>query len=466
MGELREEALPHRRLTGRRVWLLAGVVALTAVVILAALLIPDADPVAGGTVGGPVRDGRPQPGGAVTTPGPAVLELPRVPWEGGPAYYSRFPAAAKAGWTDPRFFPVGVWFEAVVTQDDVDLDRAAGLNTYFELTESTDMSLVRANGMFAFISKPLAGYGKETVGWLLSDEVDMWARGGDAPWTGNQPGEGEICEPPDAGCGYTVLRALTDRLPHGDGRMRYTNFGKGVMMWLPDGDAAHLVNDYTDLVSTDIYWYTDGNICQEAQNFLALPAERCRLAASYGSTVDRTRQSDAEDGRRQPVLAFVQTGWPAEGDHRAIEPDQLTGAVMNSLIHEARGIIYFNHNFGGPCITQHVLRDQCGAAVRPAVTEVNRRIAELAPVLNTQSYEYTFNPVLDTMLKEYNGSFYVFAMLSRGAALGGHVFTLPEGLRGAKAEVLYENRSIDIFGGRFADSFNTEHAYHIYKITP
>lgn len=460
MGERREEADPRRRLLTRsRVWLLAGAVALTGVVV-AALLIPDTASVAGGgTLDGPVIDGRPQPGGVIAESAPGVVDLPRVPWEGGPAYYGRFPVAAEAGWTDPGFFPIGVWFESVLTQDDVDLDKAAGLNTYVELTEGSDMSLVRDNGMFAMISKQIDGYGKETVGWLLNDEVDMWTEGGDARWTGNHPSEGEVCDPPDAGCGYTVMRTLSDRLPDADGRMRYMNYGKGVMMWLPDAEAEHFVNQYTDLVSTDIYWYTDPNICEEAQNFLNVPPEQCRLAASYGSTVDRTRELDAQDDRRQPVLAFVQVGWPGK-------PEQVAGAVMNSLIHEARGIIYFNHNFEGPCISQHVLRDECGAAVRPTVTEVNRRITELAPVLNTQSYRHSFNPALDTMLKEHEGSFYLFAMLGRGSATGEYVFTMPEGLHGAAVEVLYENRGLPIRESRFTDSFAAEYDYHIYKITP
>ena len=80
----------------------------------------------------------------------SVHELPGVPWEGGPAYYRQFPAMA--AWTDPNFFPVGVWYEAVTSRRDAELDRAAGINTYFELTQSSDISLVRENGMYAFPS--------------------------------------------------------------------------------------------------------------------------------------------------------------------------------------------------------------------------------------------------------------------------------------------------------------------------
>ena len=35
-----------------------------------------------------------------------------------------------------------------------------------------------------------------------------------------------------------------------------------------------------------------------------------RRAANYGYQIDRVRQLDALDGRRQPIWAFVETGWP------------------------------------------------------------------------------------------------------------------------------------------------------------
>ncbi|HEX3082076.1 MAG TPA: hypothetical protein VHQ86_02380, partial [Candidatus Saccharimonadia bacterium] len=144
----------------------------------------------------------------------------------------------------------------------------------------------------------------------------------------------------------------------------------------------------------------------------------------------------------------------------------IAGAVFSSLIHEARGIIYFNHNFGSSCISQHVLRDNCGAAVRPTVTAVNQEIKDLAPVLNTQSYQYSFNTGLDTMLKASGDSFYIFAMQKRPSTSGTYQFTLPAGMGGASVSVLYENRTLPISGGKFSDTFSAESAYHIYKITP
>lgn len=400
----------------------------------------------------------------VVAASPGDLQLPRIPWGGGPSYWGRW--ASTRPWADPSFFPIGVWFESVTRRSDVDLDRAAGINTYLELTDDSDVRLIRDAGMWAVPSKPLPGYGAETVGWLLTDEVDLWGHEGSDTWTGKFPGQGEVCRPPvDRGgmCGYTVLDTLRKRLPR-DGRPFYQNLGFGLDTYIADDNAARFLN-YSDMASMDRYWYTDDGICTNAG--AKVPSGQCHVAASYGASLDRMRYLDSRDGKLTPVFGYVEDGAPFEPFTTQITPSQLAGAVMNSLIHEARGIIYFNHNFGGPCISQHVLRDKCGARIRPMVTTMNQRIRQLAPVLNTQSYRWMFNPNMDTMLKRGpDGSFYVFAMIGRGKSVGTINLTLPPGLSGYRAEVLYENRSVPIVGGAIADSFPSEYTYHIYRITP
>ena len=417
----------------------------------------------------------PRPPAATTAPSTlppaesAALDLPRVPWEGGPEYYAKFPAADSAGWDDKSFFPIGVWYESVTTQADVDKDKAAGLNTYVMLTESSNMDLVERNGMHAITSEARKDSGPETTSWLINDEVDMWGGAGNSTWTGKFPGEGAPCTSGKYDCGYDVMKKLSSDLPSNDGRMMYANFGKGVMFWQSDADAAKFVNNYTSVVSNDVYWYTDPNVCYSASEGVSIgvATANCRRAANYGLTMDRMRQLDAMDGKRQPVYGFVEVGHPFEDNNApTITKDQIAGAVVNSLIHEARGVLYFNHNFGSSCISQHVLRDSCGAAVRPTVTELDQHITSLAPVLNTQSYQWSFNPKLDTMLKAADGSYYIFAMPGRTGGTGEQKLTLPKGVSGAKAEVLFENRTLPIAGNAITDTFAAEYSYHIYKITP
>jgi hypothetical protein len=399
--------------------------------------------------------------------GGSVLSLPRVPWEGGPAYYRSFPQARQSGWDKPEFFPIAVWYEGVGTQQDIDKDRRVGLNTYIMLTGNSDLALVRRNGMSAMIGEDHPDRGKESVSWVLADEADMWAGPGSGQWTGKWPGQGDVCTSAAQGCGNDVQRTLRDKLPS-DGRMTYANYGKGVMFWQSDADAARFVNSYTSVVSNDIYWYTDGNVCRAVHEgpTVGVGERDCRRAANYGLTVDRMRALDAKDGRRQPIYNFVEVSHPG-GDPQTptITGGQLAGAVMNSLIHEARGIVYFNHNFGGPCVSQHVLRERCGDAARPAVTEVNRRITRLAPVLNTQSYKWRFNPALNTMLKEHDGSYYIFAMPGRTGGTGAQSLTLPPGLAATDVEVLFEDRTVPVTDGVFRDTFSQEFSYHIYRVT-
>ena len=60
-----------------------------------------------------------------------------------------------------------------------------------------------------------------------------------------------------------------------------------------------------------------------------------------------------------PIWAYVELGHPLGTNGGQITPDQAAAAVWSSLIHGARGIVYFNHSFGGSCQTQHILRDTC-----------------------------------------------------------------------------------------------------------
>ena len=96
--------------------------------------------------------------------------------------------------------------------------------------------------------------------------------------------------------------------------------------------------------------------------------------------------------------------------------------------------------------------------------EVNNRIKALAPVINTQSYQWSFGSGLNTMLKAKDGYAYVFSMIDGSSKPGSRTFTLPAGVNGKSVEVLNENRSIPVTNGAFTDTFANEYTYHIYKV--
>lgn len=292
--------------------------------------------------------------------------------------------------------------------------------------------------------------GSEAIaGWVLSDETDMQMAASE---------------------GFAKLRALRSRMPERDGRLHYNNFGKGVTFWNTDAEAARYVSRFQDVVSADNYWFTDEAICGRSEGGVMfatrgrpLKAARCHRAANYGRTVSRLRRL-MRPARSRPVWSFVEVGHPWSGsDGRTIRPAEVRAAAWSGLIHGARGIVYFNHSFGGPNQTQHALRDPAYAAIRSAVSATNRRIAALAPVLNapTVSSGWTQGAGTTAIVKWANGHFYVLAG-SAGSAVTGS-FSIPC-VGSASATVLDEGRAIPVNGGSFADSFADGNAVHIYRI--
>ena len=92
--------------------------------------------------------------------------------DGGPDYYAQFNNSLP---TDPNFFPIGVWFESVTSQNDINLDKDVGLNTYVVLTTSSDLSLIQNNGLHAILQADTNEWKTESNGhqqpcceWLVA----------------------------------------------------------------------------------------------------------------------------------------------------------------------------------------------------------------------------------------------------------------------------------------------------------
>ena len=74
--------------------------------------------------------------------------------DGGPDYFAQFDNSLPS---DPSFFPIGVWFESVTSQADINLDKDVGLNLYVVLTGNSNLSLVQNNGMYAILQTGSSG---------------------------------------------------------------------------------------------------------------------------------------------------------------------------------------------------------------------------------------------------------------------------------------------------------------------
>ena len=382
-----------------------------------------------------------------------TLDAPPVnlrPVDGGTDYYARFTNPLP---TSADYFPIAGWVRKTEFQSHFDEYAEFGMNTFVgvEAPEFTNEALIRQAGMHAFIQADertrFDDLGSETAGWLLADEIDMTQ--GPAACNGS-------------------LDSIIDALPQ-DGRALYNNYGKGVLLWEADAEASCFVNKQ-DVTSTDLYWFTDPN----QGNMFGTPwlpeGERqmneseVRRASNYGYQVDRVRQLDAMDGARQPVWNFVELGWPwgepATNADR-IQPAEVRAAVWHSIIAGARGIIYFDHNFNGPCGGSTIL-GQCYADTRAVASQTNAQIQQLAPVLNApfdDAYA-SASASVRAMTKFYNGAHYIFAG-SRENVASTATFSVASG---QTATVVGEGRSIAITNGRFTDSFANGNAVHIYRI--
>jgi hypothetical protein len=364
---------------------------------------------------------------------------------------------------DPTSFPIGVWLETVIDSSQVAMDRSVGLNLYVALAhdEVADLDAIEAGGMHLLLQAdewaddPRADH-PAVDGWLVYDEADLMYRAGWDEWTGT-PGWNTCTPTQDEGgrCGYTVMEHYNDQVP--PGALRYANYGLDVLHWETDDEADVFINHgFQDVVSADDYAFTHPD---------ASPSDR--RGSFYGRIVQRIRHLDGRDGVRQPVWSFVELGHPFEDDSApTITAPQMRSAVWHSIIAGARGVVFFNHSFGGPCETFSVLREGCDPEMVPTVTEVTSQITELAPVLNApfaDGYVRAEGPAKVMAKLGPDGAWYVFAGADTVGENGGDVtFSVAAG---SKVEVLYEDRTLAVTDGRFADTFADGNAVHIYKVT-
>jgi hypothetical protein len=126
--------------------------------------------------------------------------------------------------------------------------------------------------------------------------------------------------------------------------------------------------------------------------------------------------------------------------------------------------VYFNHSFGGPCQTQHALRESCYANIRAAVKKTNGQVKALAPVLNASTVDGVVkgSAGVDVSTRWYDGHFYVLAGSKQGGAQTA-TFSMPC-VGNATVSVLNENRSVPVASGAFTDKFADSNSVHIYRV--
>jgi hypothetical protein len=392
-----------------------------------------------------------------------VLGVSLLGWAASPAGTTQSApgggATAYAGWTHgpartPNEFPIAVWL-----QDPSNAARykAAGINLYVGLWQGPtepQLAALKAAGMPVICEQNAVGLAHRddptVVGWMHGDEPDN-AQSVTDPATGKQS-YGPCIPPERIVAAYARLKAADPTRPI------LLNLGQGVANddWVGRGAGAKL-DDYAtyvkggDLVSFDVYPVAGLERPDSADFLWYVP-----------KGLDRLKRWSAGQKLLWNCIECTRIG-----SDRKATPHQVRAEVWMSLIHGARGLIYFVHEFK-PKFNEHALLDD--PEMLAEVTATNRRIRSLAPVLNSDTIEGLVTVrsdsavvPIDLMVKRLKGETTICAVGMRNRAASA-AFTLTGLLRTAgSVEVLGESRTLPVRDGRFTDTFQP-YDVHLYRV--
>lgn len=355
------------------------------------------------------------------------------------------------------YFPLGVWLQDPTTAPRY---QEIGINSFVGLYDGP------TEGQLQTLSK----YGMRTL--CTQNEVGLLHR--DDPtimgWT--QPDEPDNAQPgPNGTYGppmspLSIISAYRTMTAADPTRPVYLGLGQGVAdgAWVGRG-VPQPWDDYYDYVrggdinSFDVYPVTSGYP-------LWYPAKGVDSLHSWG------------DRYAKIVWNVIETTNISSNIYPT--PEQVRSEVWMSIIHGSRGIVYFCHSFV-PTFDATGLLDE--PAMRQAVSQLNKQIMALAPVLNSPDMPWlvdvtTSNAAapVDTLVKAYGDTIYVLAACMRDATLDDKLALNDEGaptvatftLHGhvppvAPISVLGENRDLKATDGRFSDTFTT-YGIHLYAV--
>jgi hypothetical protein len=380
------------------------------------------------------------------------------PWEGGPAYYSRW----KNGPSDSEaFFPIAVWLQNPENAANAEKYKAMGFNIFIGLHKGpteAQLAAVANRSLTTFCDQNdvalTSAQNGVIKGWIQIDEPDNAVSGTQNP----VPTE-------------TIIASYNQMKSKDNSRPVFLGLGQGVAAdtWYGRGNRTNHPEDYPvyaqggDIVCYDIYpmnvfdaptgsafWKLNyHNAVKQKPWLVAYGLDRLREWTNYKKAVWVTLECTNFTGSSSYVLT----------------PDIVKAEVWMSLIHGARGIQFFVHTIT-PFVEPALLNDPLMVT---GITAINNQVSTLAPVLNTQSVQNGFTVVsenaavnVDGMLKRLDGYTYLFAVSMRPGNTKGS-FVLRDFVGERRIEVLGENRSIQSSNGVFTDLFSN-YGVHIYKI--
>lgn len=347
--------------------------------------------------------------------------------------------------SDPNFFPLAVWDQT--PESNGAAYKAIGITTFTGLYSGvthSNLSALHSNGMMTIADQNSVALSDSLSpstlsAWLPYDEPDNAQANGSGGY--------DPCIP------TSTLQSVYNTYKSADSLHRpiMLGFGRGVadVNWVGrgtcTGNTQYYVNaaSAADLFAFDVYPVNSG------------------LPLYYvAQGVDNLR---GWTGGTKPVWADIET--TNFGNTQGPTTAQTKFEVWSAIIHGAKGITYFCHIFT-PTFNEAGLL--ASPTMSSAVSAINAQITSLAAVINvgttvsdSVSSSAGSSVPVDTMTKSYGGSTYILAAAMRGAATTATYH--PAGITNGTATVLGENRTINISGGSFSDSF-AGYDVHIYKV--
>ena len=347
----------------------------------------------------------------------------------------------------PNFFPLGVWQQS---SSNAMAYKNMGINMYVHLSGGFDEAAYenfdKAN-MKAVLSQNSTDrkYWSSNIiyAWMQSDEPDNAQPDGSA-------GYGPPIQP------STIIEHYHEWKQADPTRPIFMNLSQGVAWkeWYGRGvDTGNqeLYLEYVkaaDIVSFDIY----------PVNSTDAPVTNNLHMVADG--VDNLKEWT---NGKKPVWTAIETSNYDGVPGHTPTPEQIHSEVWSAIIHGANGLFYFTHTFQPKYIEATPLQDK---KIGNALTQLNKQIRMLAPIINNESTIDGVNVVssseevpIDMMVKGHNDSIYIFASAMRAGDTTAS-FTVPFG---SEVEVIGENRSIPVSNGKFEDSFSS-YGVHLYKV--
>lgn len=352
--------------------------------------------------------------------------------------------------TSDDYFPLAVWLQA---PHNAAKYKALGINLYVGLWTGPDdeqLATLEKAGIQLICHQNDAALksanARTIVGWMHGDEPD------NAQELPNGKGYGPPIEPQKIVADYEKLRAADPSRPI------FLNLGQGVAWdaWIGRGVRSNKPEDYPeyvkggDIVSFDIY-PTSHDHKDVAGKLEFVPRGVERL-------VKWTE-------RAKPVWCCIETT-QISNPGKMPTPQAVRSQVWMALIHGARGIIYFAHQFKPKFIEAGLLAHP---EIVDAVKNINAEVKSLAPVLNAPDVSDAVEiaqpkdaaPVA-FLVKRHGGFTYVFAVNMRPAATRA-TFTVKGEVKAVEA--INEKRPLELSRNSFSDEFQG-YAVHLYRITP